>query len=74
MYVALDRHYIAKETFDSIYRQADKTAKMISGLITYLRDNEERYKQSKLKELKKPNRLKKPDGPAVQIRESGETK
>ncbi len=37
MYVALDQDYVTKETFDNIYQQAEKTAKIISGLITYLR-------------------------------------
>ena len=37
LYVALDQGYIDKRTFDTIYNQADKTAKIISGLITYLR-------------------------------------
>ena len=37
MYVALDQHYIAREAFDEIYQQAEKTSKIISGLITYLR-------------------------------------
>jgi four helix bundle protein len=44
MYAALDQTYIPKETFDSIYGQADKTGKLISGLITYLRNNEKNYK------------------------------
>ena len=48
-------YYISRDTFDGIYQQADKTAKMISGLITYLRKNDERYKQNKLKKLKKPD-------------------
>ena len=39
MYVALDQGYIAKETFEAIYQQTDKTSKMISGLITYLINN-----------------------------------
>jgi four helix bundle protein len=55
MYVAMDQHYITDEIFDEIYKQADKTGKMISGLITYLRKNDERYKQNKLKKLKKPD-------------------
>jgi four helix bundle protein len=72
MYAAVDQHYISEETFDGIYQQADKTARLISGLITYLRESEERYKQSRLKELKKPDGLKKPDRPVVQTRASGE--
>jgi hypothetical protein len=35
--VALDDSYIDAETFQQIYGQADKTAKIISGLIKYLR-------------------------------------
>lgn len=38
-YVALDQNYINRETFDNIYQQSEKTSKLISGLITYLRNN-----------------------------------
>jgi four helix bundle protein len=54
MYAALDQHYVTKDIFDGIYQQADKTSKMISGLITYLRNNEERFKQKKQEKPKKP--------------------
>ena len=37
LYVALDQGYIDKKQFDDIYEQANKTAKIISGLIKYLR-------------------------------------
>jgi four helix bundle protein len=37
LYVALDQSYIAKDQFDEIYKQAEKTGKMISNLIKYLR-------------------------------------
>ena len=37
LYIALDQKYVTQEQFDTIYQQAEKTAKMISGLITYLR-------------------------------------
>jgi hypothetical protein len=60
MYVALDQHYVTRENFDNIYGQAEKAAKMISGLITYLRNNEARFKQKKPEKLNKPN---KPDQP-----------
>jgi four helix bundle protein len=60
MYVALDQRYVTRDIFDLIYQQADKTAKMISGLITYLRNNEARFKQKKQEKLNKP---KKPDQP-----------
>jgi four helix bundle protein len=56
VYVALDQNYISKETFDTIYNQADKTAKLTSGLITYLRNNEKEYKQKKQEKLKKPEK------------------
>jgi len=54
MYVALDQHYVTKDIFDGIYQQADKTSKMISGLITYLRNNETRFKQKKQEKPNKP--------------------
>jgi len=47
MYVAKDQGYMNGETFDGIYQQAEKTSKMISRLITYLRANEEKFKQKK---------------------------
>jgi len=56
MYVALDQRYVTRDIFDLIYQQADKTAKMISGLISYLRKNEELYKQSKRKKPEKPKK------------------
>ncbi len=59
MYVALDQDYINKETFETIYQQADKTSKMISGLITYLINNEKAFKQKKQDKLKKLNKLEK---------------
>jgi len=37
LYVALDRSYVDDEKFEKIYSQADKTARIISGLIKYLR-------------------------------------
>jgi hypothetical protein len=39
LYVALDQQYIHRQAFDEVYEQAEKTAKMVSGLITYLRNN-----------------------------------
>ena len=47
MYVALDQNYISNNQFHDIYQQADKTAKMISGLINYLRKNIKRTKPTK---------------------------
>lgn len=36
LYVALDQEYIAKSTFNEIYAQADKVARLTSNFITYL--------------------------------------
>jgi four helix bundle protein len=47
MYVARDQEYVSKEAFDGIYGQAGKTARMISGLITYLLGNQKRLQQNK---------------------------
>ena len=33
LYVAVDQKYLLPETFDSIYVQAEKTSRIISGLI-----------------------------------------
>jgi four helix bundle protein len=60
MYVASDQHYVTKDTFDSIYQQADKTSKMISGLITYLRKNEQEFQKRKQERPKKPEKPDKP--------------
>ena len=42
LYVALDQAYLGKDQFDDIYKQADKTGKMISHLIKYLRNTQTR--------------------------------
>jgi len=42
-YVALDRKYVNQEVFDQVYHQADKVGKMDSNLITYLRESDRRY-------------------------------
>jgi four helix bundle protein len=47
MYVALDQDYVSQKKFDEIYNQAEKTSRLISGLINYLRTNERRYQQVK---------------------------
>ena len=56
LYVALDLSYISDEQFRTIYSQADKTAKIISALIKYLRASHtpERVNQ-------KPDRLDRRD-------------
>jgi hypothetical protein len=59
--VALDQNYVSQEKFDKIYNQADKRSRLISGLIKYLRANERRYQQEKLKKPKKPDKPDKPD-------------
>ena len=39
LYIALDQGYIDQDQFNIIYEQANKTARIISGLIKYLRTN-----------------------------------
>lgn len=39
MYIARDQKYIPEQTFENVYQQSEKTAKLISCLITYLRTN-----------------------------------
>jgi four helix bundle protein len=56
MYTALDQGYVQQSTFDGIYKQADKSAKLISGFITYLRKNEKDYKLKKHEKLEKPEK------------------
>jgi len=48
LYIAVDQGFVSKDAFESIYNQADKTAKIISGLIKYLRTKQTREtKQTK---------------------------
>ena len=42
LYIAVDQGYVSKDTFESIYMQADKTARIISGLIKYFRSKQTR--------------------------------
>jgi four helix bundle protein len=55
LYVASDLHYISDVQFNETYSQADKTARIISGLITYLKQNQLSYKSAtrETKETKK---------------------
>jgi four helix bundle protein len=46
-YVALDQKYVNQETFERIYQQAEKVGKMDSNLITYLRECDKRYSETK---------------------------
>lgn len=39
LYIASDQKYLDEMAFQEIYNQADKTARMISGLIKYLRSS-----------------------------------
>jgi 23S rRNA-intervening sequence protein len=47
LYVAVDQKYLSQESFDEIYAQAEKTGKMISGLIKYLRTATRRTRPSR---------------------------
>ena len=44
LYVAVDQGYLSKESFESIYKQAGRTSKIISGLIRYLRRKDRKTK------------------------------
>ena len=46
-YVALDQKYVTQETFDRIYQKAEKVGRMDSNLITYLRESDRRYIETK---------------------------
>ena len=46
-YVALDQKYVTQETFERIYKQAEKVGRMDSNLITYLRECDKRYSETK---------------------------
>ena len=46
-YVVLDQKYVTQETFDRIYEQAEKVGRMDSNLITYLRECDKRYIETK---------------------------
>jgi len=46
-YVALDQKYVGQEAFDRIYQQAEKVGKMDSNLITYLRESDRIYSETK---------------------------
>ena len=46
LYISLDLNYINKENFQNTYNHAQKIAKLINGLITYLRSQSESYKKT----------------------------
>jgi four helix bundle protein len=43
LYVALDQRYLTEATFQQLYAQADKVARLTSGLISYLLQTVEKY-------------------------------
>jgi hypothetical protein len=45
--VALGQKYVNQETFDGIYGQAEKVGKMDSNLITYLRESDRKFNETK---------------------------
>ncbi len=47
-YVALDQRYVSQEAFDRIYEQAKKVGKMDSNLISYLRESDRHYSETRL--------------------------
>ena len=40
LYCALDEQYIGQEQFDSAYAAAERTSRLLGGLMTYLRKSE----------------------------------
>ena len=42
LYIAVNQGYLSKDSFESIYAQADKVGRIISGLIKYLRTKQTR--------------------------------
>ena len=47
LYIALDQNYITHKQFNEIYEQAEKTSRMISAFIKYLRKSTKQTKQTK---------------------------
>ncbi|HYG09366.1 MAG TPA: four helix bundle protein [Pyrinomonadaceae bacterium] len=47
LYIALDQHYLTKSQFDSVSAQLIELSRMLSGLITYLRNSELRGRKFK---------------------------
>jgi len=54
LYVALDQNYVTQEIFDNLYEKSTNAAKLINGLITYLRSSS---KQPNKPTGKRVNRL-----------------
>ena len=46
-FVALDQKYVVQETFDRIYQQAEKVGRMDSNLITYLRESDRKFTETR---------------------------
>jgi four helix bundle protein len=46
LYISLDLNYINKEEFQATYNHAQKIAKLINGLITYLKSQSQNYKKT----------------------------
>lgn len=47
LYVAIDRKYLQQDDFDSIYSQASKACRIVSGLIKYLKGKREHSKSTR---------------------------
>ncbi len=45
LYIAEEQGYVSKPAFDAMYQQADKTSRIISGLIKYLRSKQTQQTQ-----------------------------
>ncbi len=47
LYVAIDQQYLSQESFDEVNAHAEKTGKIISGLIKYLRTKTKQIGQTR---------------------------
>ena len=46
LYISLDLNYINKENFQAAYSHAQKIAKLINGMINYLKSLNQNYKKT----------------------------
>ena len=63
LYVALDQEYIKHTEFEALYAQAEKSAKLLSGLITYLLAAAKREKSRQTQQTQQTQRTQQPNRP-----------
>ena len=54
LYVALDQNYLTQEIFDNLYEKSTNAAKLINGLITYLRSSSKQPNKPTGKRVNRP--------------------